>query len=370
MGEMGGDQQQKMSTKSRVGPEGIAEYAKVFDYMLEGCQIISRDFRYLYVNDVVAKQGRSTKERLIGNTMMECYPGIEKTEVFEHIRNCIERKEVHRMENEFTFPDGTVGWFELRMEPLPEGAIILSVDITDFKKAAARVKQLEELKSTFVYIITRQLQMPFAAMQESLEKLRSIPSESLGLDERTHVLTAHNAAIDIFDNLQEILTAVHTGDTQPILNKKPVRFSDIWSPVYAECKQKSEVSRLRLVYTEPSMPLPTIECDPDRVRLAIIGLVDNAFRYTPDGKVVIVIDHINGRLRFQVSDTGVGLSEADHRYVFAGYFRGDNAKQLNPNGTGLSLAVIKYYIEQHGGAVGFTSTPEKGSTFWFDLPLG
>ena len=100
------------------------------DFVIEGCQIIDFDWRYMYVNEAVAKQGRKKKEELLGYTMMQVYPNIEKTEMFSNLRNCMTNRVSHQMDNEFTFPDGIKAWFELHMEPVPEGILILSMDIT------------------------------------------------------------------------------------------------------------------------------------------------------------------------------------------------------------------------------------------------
>lgn len=112
------------------------------DNMIEGCQIIGFDWRYRYVNNALIKHGRQTKEELLGSTMMERYPGIENTKVFGALRRCMEERTVHFMENEFTFPDGSKGWFELSIQPVPEGIFILSCDITDRKRAEERIKKL------------------------------------------------------------------------------------------------------------------------------------------------------------------------------------------------------------------------------------
>ena len=112
------------------------------DGMLEGCQIIDFDWRYAYINEVAAKQGRRTKKELLGHTMLEMYPGIENTELFGYLRDCMQRRIPHQMENEFIFPDGSKGWFDLRIEPVPEGILILSLDIT-------KRKQLEEELSNY-----------------------------------------------------------------------------------------------------------------------------------------------------------------------------------------------------------------------------
>ena len=107
---------------------------EILDQTLEGFQVISSDWRYVYVNDTVAQHGRRTKEELIGKTMMECYPGIEDTPVFTHCRQAMEEKTDTVVDNEFTYPDGSTGWFKLFIRPVQDGILILSVDITKQKK--------------------------------------------------------------------------------------------------------------------------------------------------------------------------------------------------------------------------------------------
>lgn len=110
-------------------------FQSTLDNMREGFQIIGFDWKYLYVNKASAIQGKRSKEDLLGKTMMEMYPGIEKTEFFDYLRRCMFERRQHSMENEFSFPDGSKGWFGLKIEPVAEGSLILSVDITEQKDA-------------------------------------------------------------------------------------------------------------------------------------------------------------------------------------------------------------------------------------------
>lgn len=121
---------------------------RTLDHMIEGCQIISPDYRYLYANQAVAAQGHKTKDQLLGHTMMEVYPGIEDTPMFRSLRRCMKQRKLQRLENEFKFPDGSKGWFELRMEPVPEGVLIFSEDISKRKHAEqALLETLEDLRN-------------------------------------------------------------------------------------------------------------------------------------------------------------------------------------------------------------------------------
>ncbi len=117
-------------------------FQNTLDHLMEGCQMVGYDWRYLYLNQAAASQGRRSREELLGHTMMEMYPGIEDTPVFTMLRRCMEERVPQHMENEFTYPDGTKGWFALSIEPIPEGVFILSADITDRKRAEEEIRQL------------------------------------------------------------------------------------------------------------------------------------------------------------------------------------------------------------------------------------
>lgn len=123
-----------------------------FDNLLEGYQLISPEWKYIYVNHAVVKHSRySKKEDLLGYTMMEKYPGIEKTELFKVLKECMNSRVSRKMTNEFMYPDQSKGWFELCIEPVPQGLFILSIDITERIKAEQAKKEyiesLEEMMS-------------------------------------------------------------------------------------------------------------------------------------------------------------------------------------------------------------------------------
>lgn len=142
------------------------------DSMLEGCQIIDRQWRYVYVNDAVAMQGRRTREELLGRTMTEMYPGIENTPLFSTLRECMQRRVSRRMENEFIFPDGSKGWFELLIEPAPEGILILSLDITARKQLEQQMDAYRNRLEEAVAQRTAELAQANAKLAEEMNQHR------------------------------------------------------------------------------------------------------------------------------------------------------------------------------------------------------
>jgi len=161
------------------------------DSMIEGCQIIDFDWRYAYVNDAAARQGRKSKEELLGYTMMQAYPGIEKTEMFSHLRNCMTNRVPFKMDNEFVFSDKSKGWFELHIEPVPEGILILSIDITKSKESEA---ELNSYRHRLEHVVAERTAECAQAKEKLPHEINEHQKMEEGLKLRATILdSAHDA---------------------------------------------------------------------------------------------------------------------------------------------------------------------------------
>lgn len=99
-----------------------------------GFQVIGWDWRYIYLNPAAAAHGQRTPDELVGRTMLEAYPGIEKTEMFARLRACMTTRTSDAFENLFACPDGSERWFDIRVEPTDEGICVYSLDIDERKR--------------------------------------------------------------------------------------------------------------------------------------------------------------------------------------------------------------------------------------------
>lgn len=133
--------------------ESEERFRGTLDNMLEGAQIIGHDWKYLYINGTAARHGARTKEELLGRTMMEAYPGIEETEMFRILRRCMEERTSHSMENEFRHADGSLAWFDLSFQPVPEGIFILSYDISERKRSEKLLRDNQELLQAVIDLV-------------------------------------------------------------------------------------------------------------------------------------------------------------------------------------------------------------------------
>jgi len=133
------------------------------DNLLEGFLLISHDWRYLYMNKAALRHSRyACPTQLIGFTMMYKFPGIEDTELFNQLADCMIMRTPKNIESDFVYPDGSIGAFEFRIEPVPEGLFILSVDITEKRRAEIERKQYLEDLERMLFMASHRVRQPVA----------------------------------------------------------------------------------------------------------------------------------------------------------------------------------------------------------------
>lgn len=117
-------------------------FRHTLDHLLEGCMIVGFDWTYLYLNESITK-GSYTCEELLGRSMLEIYPGVEKTKIFSYYKQCMEERIPQQFEEEYIFADGTTTWHSFSVQPVPEGIFVLALDITKRKRAEETLRVSE-----------------------------------------------------------------------------------------------------------------------------------------------------------------------------------------------------------------------------------
>ncbi|MBI4548785.1 MAG: PAS domain S-box protein [Ignavibacteriae bacterium] len=356
-------------------------YRTTLDHMLEGCQIIGFDWRYLYINDVAAKQGRRTKEELLGHTMMEMYPGIENTHMFAQFRRCMEERVPHRIENEFTFLDGTKGWFHLSMEPVPEGIFILSEDITKEKQLDEEVRKhrehLEELViertaqleaankelESFSYSVSHDLRAPLRHIDGFVDLLNKHVADTIDEKGKRYFKTISESAKKMGALIDDLLTFSRMGRAE--MQKARLNLKDLVNKIIAEFQQETKSRTIEWKINT----LPEIQADSAMMRQVLINLISNAMKYTKTrSPAVIEIGSTSNQDETVVfaKDNGVGF---DMQYVdklFGVFQRLHRTEEFE--GTGIGLANVRRIVHHHGGRTWAEGKINEGATFYFSLP--
>ncbi len=356
-------------------------YRTTLDNMMEGCQIIGYDWQYLYLNEVAISHSRKKREELLSHTMMNVYPGIENTDLFIKLKDSMEQRVPFKMENEFHYPDGTKKWFNLNIEPVPEGLFVLSVDITEEKLlqeelkkyhenleelVKERTQQLEATNSeleSFSYTVSHDLRAPVRHISGFLDILKKNIDNSLDEKNKRYFNLIKESANEMGTLIDDLLAFSRTAKADVI--KKEVNLNEIVNEIIDKIVQDNE----NKIYKWKIENLPEVKGDPALLRVVMVNLISNAAKFSSNSKMPEVtigsIKSENDKTIF-VKDNGVGFDMNYYEKLFGVFQRLHNVEDFP--GTGIGLATIKKIITKHGGKVWANSKEGQGATFFFSLP--
>jgi PAS domain S-box-containing protein len=357
-------------------------YRRTLDNLLEGFQIIGFDWTYLYINPAAAEHGRRAPRDLEGRKIWDAYPGIKETPIFATLKTCMDERRHDALENVFTYPDGQQRWFELRIEPVPEGICVHSVDIQDRKtaqlaleimnttltvQAADRLRELEQVNAeleAFAYSVSHDLRAPLRHIAGFASLLRARVGHTLD-DRSTDFLTKVTEAAQRMGILIDELLAFSRTGRAP-LHREPVDLGLVVRRVQRELA--GEAAPVQWTIGD----LPTVSGDPELLRLVIANLLSNAVKYSrtrtePCVEIGSSPGPAGGEITVFIRDNGVGFDMAYVNKLFGVFQRLHRADEFE--GTGIGLANVRRIIHKHGGRTWAEGALDRGATFYFSVPV-
>jgi signal transduction histidine kinase len=235
--------------------------------------------------------------------------------------------------------------------------------------ANLELARVSRLKSEFLASTSHELRTPLNAimgfLRLVLDGICDNPQE-----QREFLQNAYDSAGNLLRLINELLDSAKIEAGRLQVELKPVAIAGVFQAVEKLTRLQAAQKGLCLRFYIPRVPL-SVRADADKLQQILLNLVANAIKFTPAGKVEVKARSLpaKGHVRFQVSDTGIGIASEFHRDLFQKFVQGDGSTTRRYGGTGLGLAICKNLVEFMGGQIWLASPgPGLGTTVCFTIP--
>jgi two-component system, OmpR family, phosphate regulon sensor histidine kinase PhoR len=332
--------------------------AAVINTMAGGVLVIDEDRKVVMINKTAIQMLGLRDSNILGKNINTIIPGspllllIEDSEMKKETRSTLE-----------SLADGSSAdaWISplFSEEEKPSGAVIILNDITEFRR-------LDRMRAEFVSNVSHELRTPLASIKGLSELLIDGALEE---EKAVDFLESINREIDRLTRLvKDLLDLSRMESGMMKFEVHPISVEEAITQVVTRLTPQAGKKNISII-TELECSQP-VKANMDRVQQVLINLVDNAIRHNRSNeKIIIRTARKDNYNQVEVEDTGPGINPEHLERIFERFYRADRARSRGQGGSGLGLAISQQIVENMGGTIGVNSTPKKGTTFYFTLPL-
>ncbi len=228
----------------------------------------------------------------------------------------------------------------------------------------ARIEELFRVQQRFVADVSHELRSPLTAVRGNLDLLRLGAAQDP--EARDQALSAIDGEVGRMSRMVADLLLLARTDAGVPMEKERFELDTLLLDVYRQARVTSNGVRVSLGNEDQA----SVIGDRDRLKQAVLNLVDNALKYTPSGgEVKLSLEKDKKWVRLSVQDTGMGIAPESIPHLFDRFYRVDKARARDAGGAGLGLSICKSVVDAHNGKITVESQVGKGSKFTIWLPL-
>lgn len=230
--------------------------------------------------------------------------------------------------------------------------------------AAVELKKTDTLQRELLANVSHDLRTPLTLISGYAEMMRDFPNEDNSQNVQI-IIDESNRLKDLVNDLLELSRI--SARTEP-LNKTVFNLTDVIKTIVNRHKLLTGQQDFNIIFNYDKEIM--VEADSAKIEQVIYNFISNAINYSGESKEIKVLQEINdGTAVIKVVDYGIGIKQEELEYVWQRYYRVDKGHQRSIQGSGLGLSIIQGILEYHGFKYGVISEVNKGSTFWFEIPV-
>lgn len=250
----------------------------------------------------------------------------------------------------------------------------VSVKDTSYAVFIARdmsaLKVANQVRANFVSMVSHELRTPLNSVHGFIELLLQGHMGDLKEEQRTYLGYTQEGVQQLISIVEDILFMTRSDLGQFETRMQEVPLHSLVKQVVGSLQPQAMKSGV-VIYQDVPSTTPSLYIDPQRIKQVLNNLVTNAIKFTPPGGTVTISTrrYDENMQLISIIDTGYGIPVEDRPHVFERFYQSNHSQQSKMGGYGLGLSIAKLIVEQHGGTINFDTTVDKGTTFFFTVPI-
>lgn len=358
------DQEKKFKTISL----DLEKYLLAVDNAYDQIVITDLEGKVLYANKALERYTGYSVDEVIGKKAGVMWGGLMDKSFYENMWKVIKEEKksfIGVLNNRRKNYEKYV--VEAHITPVLDASknIIFFVSI---ERDITKEKEIDRMKTEFISMAAHQLRTPLSATKWFSEMLFNGDAGKLNINQQKYLNFIHSSNERMIALVNSLLNVSRIESGRLIVEPSLINIKKLIEDIVVEIKIKTDIKKQKLII-DIDKNIPKIMLDDSLIKEIYINLLTNASKYTPEeGEINLKIYIKDNFLMSQVEDNGYGILDKDKDKIFQKFYRGENVVQKQ-EGTGLGLYLIKLIVESSGGTIWFESKENKGSTFYFTIPL-
>ncbi|BCL81541.1 HAMP domain-containing histidine kinase [Ktedonobacteria bacterium brp13] len=338
--------------------------------------VLREDFRMVDVNLAASQSLELSTEEATGQTGLDCRTVLGCQNLNRMVLCGTSSCPLVRAQRQGSLPNE-----ELILGIEPEHSYEVSASITPVTiddtfyaiftaRDMSALKVINSVRSNFVSMISHELRTPLNSVHGFIDLLLQGHMGALTDEQHTYLGYTQEGVQQLIAIVEDILFMTRSDLGQFEVKQQEFHLLSLVRQVTRSLQPQAARAEVALCSTLND-DVPALSIDPQRIKQVLSNLIANAIKFTPPGGTVTVSSrrHDEHFEMISVEDTGYGIPPEDSQHVFERFYQSNHSQQSKMGGYGLGLAIAKLIVEQHGGTIGFDTVINKGTTFYFTVPL-